>query len=349
MTDSDIIRTDRSNHTLAVAGSPADGHGIITGFRGRDSMLRAQLVMLADKATLPREWLPMPKDPKVQLSRAVAAVASEQGLAARQEKRRNRQVSEEREPTSRWFLVNEGGSSTVNGDADRARAGDAYGRIEAVVTLYTDRDQPELDFDTGNPGIATRIQREFDERCGQELYEAADVTRWLNQVHQLHLSAVRYGFGWYVPRATRAIAEAIVDTFWGEAKWGEAWCSPPLPVATTAQLQMGIAGGLCREVDEIMADLDGQRKKAREAKPDAHPPADIGARAAENFMMRFTRVLARVVSYSELMGDQLVADVRGQVHDAMIELDGVLEGGVDATTFATVWSQATVEAGRERY
>lgn len=137
------------------------------------------------------------------------------------------------------------------------------------------------------------------------------------------MDAVRYGGNWYVPRRWRSLAESICASL-QDAGWGHNWMSPALPIATSPQLAKGLAVGLEMEVDEILADLHSDRSRARAANRE-----DIGPRAAETFMVRLRGVGARVVAYAQILGEDNVAGARFRIHDAMIELDAVLEGGVD--------------------
>ncbi len=313
----------KGNVDLVVAGAGADGHGVISGFRGDGEMTRAQLVDLATRAGLPLEWLPAPKDAGVQLRRAVQSVGGA-AYSAEHERARDRQTVEAREPASRWMLVRRG--------AETMTAGARFGEIVLVATLY---DGGEIEFD-GDEGLATAVRAEFDARVGAERYVASDVTRWLGEVHRYHLDAVRYGFGWYVPRRHRNVAESICAVFWGEARWGDAWMDPPLPVASSAQLSLGLANGLKLEVEEVLVDLANARARVRDAKSDQ--TVDIGPRAAETYMVRLTRVAARVMSYVDTLGAENVNACRDSIHDAMIELDAVLDGGVTAD-WNGIWSK----------
>lgn len=316
---------------LVIAGAGADGHGVLTGWHGSGGLPYARLVEIARRAGIANEYMPQPKNAATQLARAVKASAGgrlnvEPGAV---------DDDEERKPEARWWLVE---PATRN-----ARPGDVAGSIALVVSLYrTGEGVVELVFDTQNEAaLASTIRHEFDERVGAEQLIASDITKWLNDVHRLALNAVRYGVGWYVPRAKRQIAEAIVESF-VEVGWGESWMNPPCPVATSSQMATGIAKGLAAEVAEVMLDLKNTRDKLRAAKNDQK--ADIGPRAAETFMIRFSRCGARMVSHAAVLGKDLLAECQDVVHDAMIELDAVLEGGITADWNGT-WS--TIEhAGR---
>lgn len=342
-------RRVRSNDDLVVAGAGADGHGVMCGFRARETMTRSTLIDLARRSGIDDVWFPPTKDPKVQLTRAMRAVASKQGLAAEQEKKKNRQTVERREFVSRWMLVSGG----VDGET---KAGAAYGKVALVATLYDDERAQEIVFEPSDSPLAVAVKKEFDDLTNAELYQASDVSAWLNRIHRDMLGGVRYGAGWYVPRAHRSIAEAITAVFWGEARYGEAWMDPPLPVASSAQLQRGIANGLIDEVAEQLALLENARRRLRVerggfdskgnavalrdrngneidmmsisyAYNDKGELIDIGARAAETFAIRFARVGRRVDDYAQAIGDELVAECKARIGDAMIELDNVLEGG----------------------
>lgn len=328
-------RKARSNDDLVVAGAGADGHGVMCGFGGDGPLTRDTVIDLARRSTIDESWFPPAKDAKVQLTRAMRTVAGRHGMNAEAFKKKNRQTVEARDWSSCWCMIAANAEQTV-------RAGEAFGHIVFVATLFDDDAGQELQFDLPEHALAIEVRAEYERLTGAELYQAADITGWLAHIHRDMLGGVRLGFGWYVPREHRAIAEQIADTFWNEARYGERWICPPLPVATSAQLQRGIADGLCAEVDEQLALLDGQRRKLRAARGgfDANGVAfdggwydetgklvDIGSRAAESFAVRFARVGHRIGYYATQLGDALVSDCNMRIHDAMIEIDLVLEGG----------------------
>jgi hypothetical protein len=328
------MKSNKNNESLVVAGAGADGHGVISGWRGEGGMTRAELADLATRAGLPVEWLPAPKDASAQLGRAVKAVAQATGMSDRQEKKRNRQVVDTVDWDSRWLLI-------TNDVTEAKVAGGTYGTVALVVTLMTNlAGAAELTFDCESTSLIEQVQTEFDMRVGAERYVASDITNWLTDVHRFRLEAVRYGFGWYVPRVHRAQAEAICSVFWNEARWGECWMDPPLPVATSAQLAMGIANGLIAEVGEVFADLVRQRDILRTKRDDI--TADIGPRAAENFMVRLTRIGTRVCAYDGILGTAGTAACKESIHDIMVELDNVLEGGVSGD-WNGIWERIEAE------
>lgn len=293
----------KTNDSLVVAGAGADGHGVICGYRGEGAMSRLALSDLVRRAGLPESWMPAPKDARVQLQRAVAAVASAQNLRAARDEKRGRNLPW----VSRWALWPTAGDLEV---------GASVGTVALVVTLA---DDGTLTFETARAELEADVRREYTALVEAQLYQAADITKWLHEIHRERLDGVRLGSNWYVPRAKRAIAESITAAF-GE-RWGESWITPPLPVATSEQLASGIASGLIAEVAEVLADLENQRAQRRR---DMGSTADIGVRAAEGFMLRFRHVGTRVDMYAELIGAARVDQVRDAIGEAAVQLDVVL-------------------------
>ncbi len=298
-------------HGNLVAGASAEGHGVLVGWSGRGEVTREALLSIADRAGIPREWCPRAKDAAVQLTRAVRAAA---GSAYNPEQARK---DENTTWASRWMLV----SRTVDADVT---AGAMFGEVVLVATLLEPAEigGQEVQIDSSNDGLADAVRREYDARIAAERYVAADVTAWLGDILKYQLDAVRYGGCWYVPRSNRALAESICTTL-QEAGWGTNWMAPALPIATSTQLSLGLALGLGMEVDAVLAKLGEDRARAR-----AEGREDIGVRAAETFMVRLRAVGERVIGYSATLGEEHTEFVRMRIHDAMIELDSILEGGV---------------------
>ncbi len=333
-----MARKARSNDDLVIAGAGAEGHGVMAGFGGDGPLTRDVLLDLARRSTIDEAWFPAAKDARVQLSRAMQSVASKNGMSAEIFKKKNRQTVELRDWTSCIAMVASNGMEAIH-------AGEAFGTVAFVATLFDDEQGQELIFDVPDHPLALAVRAEYERLTGAQLYQAADVTSWLSHIHRDMLGGVRLGFGWYVPRANRAVAEQIAQVFWEEARYGERWICPPLPVATSAQLQVGIANGLSAEVDEQLALLEGQRRTIRRTRGgfnvkgvaqeggeynEAGERVDIGARAAESFAVRFARVAHRIRDYAAQLSLELVSQCEMRIHDAMVEVDHALEGG--ATT-----------------
>lgn len=309
-------------HGNLVAGAAAEGNGVLVGWSGRGELTRARLIEIATGAGLPVEWCPRAKDPAVQLTRAVRAAAG--GLYnAEQPPRPVELAPGERAWTSRWVLVQRALSDLI------VTVGATYGQIALVATLYGDT----LEIESEDEVLARRVRDDFQARIDGERFVAADVTAWLVSVLRENMDAVRYGGNWYIPRVWRSLAETLCTAF-QTAKWGHNWMVPALPIATSAQLSAGLAHGLEAEVDEVLADIFADRARAKE-----EGRLDIGQRAAETFMVRLRGVGQRVVGYTDLLGG-FVDELRFRIHDAMIELDKVLDGGLD---FAQQWAMVERE------
>jgi hypothetical protein len=309
-----------ATENLVVAGMGAEGHGVMTGYRASGALTLTALRELAARAGVEEQHMPKAKDAKVQLTRAMRAVASDRGMQAEQEKKKNRQTVEAREPASRWMLVSGG----VAGEMPAP--GMPYGRLELVATLYDDARGQALVMDPPDSTLAIAVRDEYQRLISTKEVIASDVSKWLNEYHRDVLCAVQYGIGWYVPRAHRAMAESIVAVFWGEASYGDKWMNPPLPVASSEQLSLGLANGLCDEVAEQMKLLADKRAELRAERNDQ--TAEITARAATSFMVRLNRIGARANAYAALLGDKLLDMCHSRIADMMIDLDRVISGGV---------------------
>lgn len=300
-----------------VAGQSADGHGILTGWHGRQDMTREQLIDVATVADIPREWLPSVKDAAVQLGRAVQYVAGG-AYIAKPVRKGNRLNDDGTQITwdARWVLV-------TRPTGNEAQAGETYGVVALVATLYAGDNGPQLTFERNQQDertltLAAAVSEQFERRIASQRYTAADVTKWLGDTLRRRLGAVRYGGNYYVPRETRDLAEVLLATV-RETGWGTNWLYPPLPVATSPQLSLGLALGLQSEVDDVMAQLETQRKVAREM-----GRSDIGHRAAESFIAKLNIVSQRVNDKAELLGPGRVTETNNAIFDAMIVLDELL-------------------------
>jgi hypothetical protein len=331
-----MLRFRNYAHGSLVAGAAAEGNGILVGWQGEGDITRTRLVALATQAGIPLGWLPSPKDPAVQLTRAVRAVAG--GLYNCERAKKMHARVGEREWSSRWSLVRR-----VDDAGMMPVAGEKFGTIVLVVTLYVTRDadgerSAELDFDAPDPALIASVRAEYDTRIGAERYVASDITRWLAETIRYYLDGVRYGGNWYVPRQHRMLAEAICQTFQA-AGWGRSWMSPPLPIATSDQLARGVANGLQGEVGDVVGEIAHLRDLAK-----ADGKVDIGERAATSAMIRLRGIGERIVAYADMLGETLVEECRFTIHDAMVDLDGVL----GAHDFEREWSEvATARAQRE--
>lgn len=271
-------------------------------------MTRATLVERALAAHVPEAWLPAPKDPDVQLTRAMRIVASSAYTAENVLKRTWDPTVEPREWSSRWILV-----SRLAGDT--TTSGGTYGVIALVATLYRAADsQPELVLNTDSDALAVAVRGEFDRLVGAQEYQATHVTQWLAGVIRDRLDGIKRVHSWYVPRKSRAMVESIVSSF--SEVWGK-WSNPPVPVADSAQLSVGVANSLMEEVGEIVGDLNRKRDEAL---------ADNRAlteRTVESIVLRLTNSRARIERYRYILCEN-TEPCLDCIRDAMVELDGII-------------------------
>lgn len=307
-----------------VAGEGADGHGVFCGWSGLGDMTRADLVDLATTCELPIAWLPEPKDPSAQLSRAIRGIVGNAYAAQCIAKRGG------------WILT----SKQPDGET-LPKPGETYGEVVLVATLKREKIEGQdpivtLEIDTSIESLGAALRAAYDDAIGTERYAASDITQWLSRVFRDELDAVRYGGIWYVPRRYRTIAEMIVAVF--STRWGRNWMSPPVPVATGAQLATGFAIALQGEVDDVCAEFARLREQAR-----ANGKPDIGHRGAESVMVRLRRVGERIAGYEDCLTEDQATECRSRLHDAMVDLDGIL----GAADFNAEWT-AIVKSRAER-
>lgn len=322
----------RIQHGQLVAGAAAEGHGIEIGWEGSKEKTHAELKQRMQNANIPDDWMIEAKEPKVQLGRAVKEAAGS-AYDCKQEKKKDAQVVEERDWAARWLLV----SNVTSG----AKVGDKLGDIALVVTLYTDKPEPELVFDEeSNAELRDEVKKQFESRIAAQLYTAADITAWLKTLIKKQLGGVKLGRNWYVPRKHRATAERLVAAL--DKWWGEDWVNPPLPIATSAQLAQGLANGLQREVDDELRKLETERDYAQK-----NGRSDIGAKRAESFLLQLRRIAERVAQYQALIGEELVASCKEKVRIAQAELSSVIEGADSVERFASMWEEVLFDIERK--
>lgn len=303
-----------------VAGAAATGHGVLTGWHGRRDMMREDLSAIAIQANIPKDWLPSVKDAAVQLGRAVQHVAGSNYLAKPTKKRKTLDEDAQITWDAQWSLVVRPTSS------DPVRAGDAFGTVALVVTLYTGEAGPRLVFERNQADERTlslpqAVESQFEARISQQRYTAADITKWLGDTLRRKLGSIRYGGNWYIPRETKDVAQALLNAT-RESGWGTNWMYPALPVATSPELSQGLSIEFANEVNDVMAQLQLQRNAAIE-----NGRKDIGPRAVTTYQARFQEVYDRIKDY-ETRG--LVEEYHAKmsyevVAEAMVLLDTIRE------------------------
>jgi len=301
--------TSQPLHGTVVAGAAAEGHGILIGWRGHGELSRSRLLELVEAAKIPEDWAPEVKNASVQLTRAVQATGRDI-YNAEQVKKKNVKFKGEREWASRWMLVSKSITETPV-------TGGKFGDIALIATLYDDGDAIELVIDSESSDLADKVRAEFNARSLAERYVAADITKWLGDIISGKMFGVRYGANWYIPKEHRETAIRICEVLW--SAWGTSWIRPYLPIATTPQLSLGLGLSLRGDVEEIMVDLMTLRTAAKES-----GKSDISDKVANSLMSRLRVVGSRMVNHAHILGDDQANACRDAVHDAMIELDGIL-------------------------
>lgn len=313
-----------------VAGAGAEGAGVLLGWRGHGELTRARLLEILEAAGVPEDWAPAPKNAGVQLSRAVAETAGTRYTAERVNKGTYTFAQGERRWSSRWLLVARSTTTSV--------VGGAYGEVTLVATLFNDDDAADLIITTNDELLEARVREIYQSRIDAERYVAADITSWLGTTIRSRLLGARLGIGWYAPRETKAIARNLCAAL-REGGWGTSWVSPPIPVADTEDLSLALSGSLRMEVTEVIENLFKQRDAAKEG-----GKADISEQVAIGFMMQLRDIGFRMAEYETRLTPQDISECRTCIHDAMVELDKVLQVDPD-TEWANI--QRDLDAKKE--
>lgn len=278
-----------------IAGAVATGHGVLVSWSGKGELTRGQILECLETAKLPADWAPTARSAHAQAGHAVDTLNG-RGYVARSA-RSGGKTAEERGWRARW---------TVGTVSAGASVGAAYGETVLVATLASDS---ALVLD-GQSDLAAEVRVEFDRLTAGEIVGSADVTAWLRGVLVGRLGSVRLGGSYYVPRASVAQAVAICEAV--SAIWGCDWMLPALPIATSEQLQRGLANGLTAEAATVLDDLATARAvAAKDGK------AEIGGRAAATLLAKLRTVAERAQQYQALLGDDCTRQVRTAVAAAI--------------------------------
>lgn len=323
-----------------VAGAAAEGHGILVGWRGHGELTRTRLLELIEGAGAPSDWAPEPKNPPVQLSRAVENAAGSLYNPERVVKKNVTFERKERRWSSKWMLVKRATDDTDD-------VGGTFGDIVLVATLFNDKksaDGPELVIKCDSEELKEKVRADYNHRIQTEQYTAADITQWLADTLKYRLQAIRYGGNYFVPRNCKVQAATLCDTLM-MGGWGTSWIAPPIPIATTPELQVGLAMSLQSEVAEVTAELIKHREAAQK-----EGRSDISESIAISLMMKYRSVGVRILEAEPLLGAACLEDCKLDMHDAMVDLDRALsgQGGI---SFDKEWlaikEQKIVEEGKD--
>ncbi len=318
------------NSHAFVAGAAAEGHGILSGWDGRGTLTRPEFTETLAANGFPLDWAPAAKSAHAQAGRVLGQLNS-LGYVVRADRtksqKRKAAGTDDREhaemvardakeegahrAADAIMVKQVGGVATwrarwmVGTTSNHATVGGAYGDIVMVATLDG---KGELWLDTENHALRERVRADFEAAIATEVYSAADVSDWLK--HQLvsRFRACRIGGNYYIKRQHAEDAERLLTAF--SRRWGQNWLIPALPVATSEQLRSGIAGGLGREIDDVIAEYRDAVAKAKEEH------RDMGARLATSLHERLHTLAERATAYALLLGDGYVAGLRAKCVEA---------------------------------
>lgn len=344
-----------------VAGSVAEGNGILVGWRGDSQMTRGALLEALDRLGH-KDWAPKPKDARAQAGRAVGTLTGYHIKAERKAQVIRRGMAARPSGEHRWFVGQVNTMSTP---------GENYGTTVLVMTLSPSGELTGA----GDQELAAKVIADYKQRCADELYTSADLTSWLAETLKERCGAVNYAVGWYIPANHRGDAIALCNAV-SATGWGNNWLGskerPALPIATCDELRDGLVRGLKDEVAELIGKLETERAKARQEREDAIAAAraeaiangedpsvahitvrrrgDIGEDRAQTYLLSMRDISRRVLAYGELLGEERVASARGAVLDVVAELEGLLAAdyqGIGAR-FAAVFDEIADDIRRER-
>lgn len=314
---------ERLYHGHVVAGSAAEGHGILSHWAGERSLTVARVDEIGTRAGIDKEHLPKARKPETYAHAAVRQVAQQLGFYATKEKRDR--LAADQDFDHKWRL---------QPLAQSGEAGESAGAIALVVTLKKGELTFASDATTKSSLAAEEIARVYAEMKGAEVLTAGQVTSWLGAYLRDQLSAVKYGGCWYVPQGTRAAAERVIESF-ATSGWGSDWMYPPTPIATSEQLARGVANGLAAEVEELHRFQEEDTARTTEKK--------LGERGARNYLARYKNKLARVKAFQLVLGEALVAEVKAKIEQKVATLETSLAGTDDnlgiAKRFELIWQE----------
>lgn len=319
----DEVERFLGNAQVIVHGARAAHEGVLVGWHGGGTLTRAKLAAALAEQEVEAEWLPASKSADAHLGAAMYAQRSGRVvrcLGAGRWKKNKETGDKARAYRVRWAVVSL--------DREQAQVGGQAGEYSLLADLTDESDDLVIAHD-GSEAMATlgqAIRAEYERRRGEEIYSAADVTRWLRQTLTRRCGAARYSVGWYVPQEHAETAERLLLAL-DACAWGTDLTVPALPVVGSEALAKGIARNFAGEVDAVSRGLERERAAARD-----RGEIEVSVKVAGRLLRDLREVHDRALAYRALCGDDALAETRARMAVLLNELGEI--NGAAAQRFA---------------
>jgi hypothetical protein len=300
----------RSGEIMAVAGAVSSGVAI--AWDGLGEFKRSEMLAVLAEAKLPEAWVKAPTSPKA-LAGLVVTGENRHGLIAKPERmvkgqRKHRVVMIDGMPRSylsRWTIQ----------QPSHGEVGEHAGTILATATVWVDGSITV----EGDENIRARVETEYNRRRDEEVYEAGQVTAWLQEIITGQWHGIKH-YGWYIPAKHAAAAQRLYDAV--ERKWGR-W-RVPMPMVTCDALRAGLTKSLADEVNAVLADIETEHQAGLKASPKR---SQLTPARAAAFLAQLSELGARASKHAEVLGGTYAAKVRDGIAVAMESLRGLCSDG----------------------
>jgi len=307
----EVRQAMRSGEILAVTDAVASGKAF--SWDGQGEFTRADLLAVLRAAGLPESWAPSPTSPKA-LAGLVVTGENRHGLIAKPERlgkgsRKARVVvgadGMPRQYVSRWTIQ----------EPSHGNVGEHAGTILATATVWVDG---SITVD-GDPTIKARVETEYNRRRDEEVYEAGQVTAWLQSTICREWHAIKH-YGWYIPARHVDAAMRLYNAI--KSQWGN-W-RIPMPMVTCDALRAGLTKSLADEVNRILADIEREHQAGLVATPRRMQLTPTRAAA---FLAQLSELGARAGKHVEVLGGEYATKVRDGIAVAMRSLEDLCTPG----------------------
>jgi hypothetical protein len=302
----------RGGEIMAVAGAVASGKAYM--WNGLGETTRGTLRMVLATANLPESLLPA-QSSAIATAGLVLRDENHRGYIAKPERampgtRKRAKVVIGANGMPKQYLTRWTVQQPTHGEV-----GEAAGMIVATATVWTDGSLTV----EGDEDIKNRVEGEYNRRRDEEVYEAGQVTAWLQSILVNHFNALLY-FGWYVPAKHVAAMDrlyAAIESIWGSWR-------VPMPMVTCDALRAGLTKGLADEVAAVLADVDKAHQDGLKATPRR---MQISPAQAATFLTRLQGLGERASKHVETLGGEYASKVRAGIVAAMTSLEGLCTDG----------------------